>query len=363
MSTKSVSRGNLDLSVELSTREVVSGEDFAIFVLVKNPFDVPIWIERVHVSLPRALEWLSETSADRGDLQQKIKEKDKEFEDRLGKSLEHIEEQLTHLKGDLGSSDADLNRELWQLKEGIFGIRSDLRDRSSSASVEVGEGAEVDFLRVGATSVSVEVGIEKGEASQDYRPAKVGTLEISDPSIHQSRARLVELESSLPDEAALQPGNTAVYTIVLNTRSSLLFRPSKYRLQFNINYKLNSPSQAEDSLFTTTIAYDLSIRASVYSVIVGSAIGGLTGSVARFLQLSSFSHILSSLGPSFATLSVAVILSVMAVIFMARKSDIQSFVAVEDFWGGVLVGFLVGYSGTSFFVDLTGVDTLALSGL
>jgi hypothetical protein len=52
---------------------------------------------------------------------------------------------------------------------------------------------------------------------------------------------------------------------------------------------------------------------------------------------------------------LAVILSAVAVIFMARKSDTQSFVSVEDFWGGVLIGFLVGYTGTGFFGTLTHV--------
>lgn len=56
------------------------------------------------------------------------------------------------------------------------------------------------------------------------------------------------------------------------------------------------------------------------------------------------------------TLLVSVILSGIAIIFMVRKSDTQSFVSVEDFWGGLLIGFLVGYTGASFFQDLTGIN-------
>jgi hypothetical protein len=51
----------------------------------------------------------------------------------------------------------------------------------------------------------------------------------------------------------------------------------------------------------------------------------------------------------FVAIFLAIILSGMAVVFLARKSDAQSFVSVEDFWGGMLMGFLVGYTGTSFF--------------
>ncbi|HSF51191.1 MAG TPA: hypothetical protein VLA74_10565 [Nitrososphaeraceae archaeon] len=31
-----------------------------------------------------------------------------------------------------------------------------------------------------------------------------------------------------------------------------------------------------------------------------------------------------------------------------RKKDVQPFLTVEDFWGGLLLGFFVGYIGKSF---------------
>jgi hypothetical protein len=48
----SADKGLLDLSVELSMRDIMAGNEFAIFVMVKNPFTKPIWIHKVHVSLP-----------------------------------------------------------------------------------------------------------------------------------------------------------------------------------------------------------------------------------------------------------------------------------------------------------------------
>ncbi|MFD0346412.1 hypothetical protein ACFQ0M_10610 [Kitasatospora aburaviensis] len=61
------------------------------------------------------------------------------------------------------------------------------------------------------------------------------------------------------------------------------------------------------------------------------------------------------MGTTIGSLLLAVILSTAAIVFAARKSEAQSFVTVEDFWGGVLVGFLIGYSGTAAFAELTGV--------
>jgi hypothetical protein len=79
--------------------------------------------------------------------------------------------------------------------------------------------------------------------------------------------------------------------------------------------------------------------------------GGIAGSTARLLQIGS------AITWKELTISTVLVtlLSAIAIIFMVRKSDTQSFVSVEDFWGGLLIGFLVGYTGTSFFESLTGV--------
>ena len=53
-------QGLLDLSVELSTRDITAGNEFALFVLVKNPFNRPVWIREVNVSLPSELRLADE---------------------------------------------------------------------------------------------------------------------------------------------------------------------------------------------------------------------------------------------------------------------------------------------------------------
>ena len=166
----------------------------------------------------------------------------------------------------------------------------------------------------------------------------------------------------------MQPGSTVVYTAILYVEKSIVFTPSQYRLQFNVNYSFHAKElslsneqhdQGEVGIFTNTIAYELSIRPSVYSVIFGASLGGFTGAIARLLQITpsekwqTFSS--TDIVTSVITIAVAVILSSIAVVFMVRKSEAQSFISVEDFWGGLLIGFFVGYTGTSFFEQLTGV--------
>ena len=169
----------------------------------------------------------------------------------------------------------------------------------------------------------------------------------------------MKLKSSLPENSGLQPGSTAVYTVILNVKRSLLFTPAKYRLQFYVNYSFEpSQLQQDDSVtservFTNTVAHTLSIRPSVFSVLIGSIAGAVIGAVARLLQVQTPSTTRSVI----VSLVLCIILGGMAVIFMARKSDTQSFVSVEDFWGGILIGFLVGYTGTSFFESIVGATT------
>ncbi|MFK8849115.1 hypothetical protein [Streptomyces sp. Ac-502] len=41
-----------------------------------------------------------------------------------------------------------------------------------------------------------------------------------------------------------------------------------------------------------------------------------------------------------------------SLVAFARKSSAQPFVAIEDFWGGAIIGFSVGYFGFQNFADM-----------
>jgi hypothetical protein len=89
-------RGLLDLSVELSTREMTAGEEFALYVLVKNPFTHPVRVDSVHLSLPSELihpkkEDLHRQIQKNVDAQIEEIEKDREF---YKASLARIEKRL-----------------------------------------------------------------------------------------------------------------------------------------------------------------------------------------------------------------------------------------------------------------------------
>jgi hypothetical protein len=85
-----VRAGLLDLSVELSSPELFSGEDFAVYLIVKNPFDRPIWISAVKVNVPSQMHWRGEgddTNNNRGGTNRHGHPKEKETDGGTSSNL------------------------------------------------------------------------------------------------------------------------------------------------------------------------------------------------------------------------------------------------------------------------------------
>jgi hypothetical protein len=361
-------QGLLDLTVELSTSDVTAGNEFAIFVLVKNPFSKSVWIREVNVSLPSEL-----IRVDAEKIQEKIKENEenrkkqldenKQERIQLKEKIDNLQHQIDELTQVLKSRNGDsetISTLVFHLENELDTFREKLQLLNlGMSSVQIFKGAQVEVLKINSQSSEVQI-YDVAKGTSDNRPTRVQQIEINEPWLvyeQQAQERIVKLKSSLPNNSALQSGSTAVYTVVLNVKRSLIFTPSKYRLQFYVNYSFIKPNETDnetvlEKIYTNTLAHSLAIRPSVYSVLIGSIIGGMIGAIARLLQ----SPTIPSLQGTIVSLFLSIILGGMAVIFMARKSDAQSFVSVEDFWGGILIGFLVGYTGTSFFQSITGIQ-------
>lgn len=367
-STSGSSQGLLDLSVELSTVDITAGKEFTIFVLVKNPFSKPVWIQEVNVSLPSELKRLDD---------QEIQQRAKDAEEKQKQLAQEKKQEQIKLQSDIANLQAAIDGILTELKskpESAFSQEIDSLNRKIDRMSEklnelnVGESdirivgkADIGNIKIGSQSSSLKLDADnRGKSTSNQ--ITINQIEVYEPWLiyeQEAQSRTVSLKSSLPINTALLPGSTAVYTVILNVKRSLIFTPTKYRLQFYVNYGFESGESAQannhlslnENLYTNTIAHSISIRPSVYSVITGSVIGAAIGAIARLLQTSAT----PSLSSFIISLVLSTILGGMAIIFMARKSDTQSFVSVEDFWGGMLIGFLVGYTGTSFFESISGV--------
>ena len=80
-------------------------------------------------------------------------------------------------------------------------------------------------------------------------------------------------------------------------------------------------------------------------MVVGSILGAFLGTMAKTLNSVQF--------PSFKTIAVSIgasiVMSLIATIALARKTGTQGFITVEDFFGGFVVGALIGYGGSEYF--------------
>jgi hypothetical protein len=100
---------------------------------------------------------------------------------------------------------------------------------------------------------------------------------------------------------------------------------------FNLVYKT-----ARDGERWQSVPVTLDIRAAPWEIYEAAVVGGVAGSLVNTLSLS-----VNTLASG--------ILGLFLVLIAQRREDVQLGVSVEDALGGLVVGFLVGYLGTSYF--------------
>ncbi|MFE1880697.1 hypothetical protein [Streptomyces diastatochromogenes] len=348
--------GLLDLSVDLSVPEVYPGPDFTLYLHIKNPFAVPVWVKSVELSLPTQLHWRSPDAEPRKARRRKHVQAERGMLERViearNKRILEITQELSRLPADTEEQTArllDVMRTL--LTENSRDV--DLLAGNGSARVLADVSSTVNLHSPRTSNLTVEAARESTVNVYDIRP------------VNAEEPERVPLTGSLPPGAALEPGCTDVRTIRLGTRRTPFFLPAKYHLQLTVIYTMEPPQDstaeaAADSphqrVLSNTTSFTVPVKAALWKVMLGGVTGGAVGSTGRALQQTQDPGSLieaANLGPVIGALLLAVILSGAAIIFSARKSDAQSFVTVEDFWGGLLVGFLIGYSGTAAFSDIT----------
>lgn len=338
--------GLLDLSVDLSVPEVYSGTEFTLYLHVKNPFSQPVWIKSVELSLPVQLSALESNRQNRG-----FSESGELADEAIRSIIRERQSEVKRLR-DMAASgstpDSEREKSLVKARELEGEIRADLATLSGALSVASTGDSHVTLNDYGAATTSVNATGESHVTINSYKGNRKG------------EDRRVRLVGSIPPRAALQPGSTDVQTIRLESKKTPFFVPAKFKLQLTVIYGLQEPPVDDDALdrrdlYSNTTPFTVQVRAALWSVMLGSAFGGIIGSIARSLQGEGGSVAFS--GPhansTIGAVLLAAILSGAAVLFSARKSDTQSFVTVEDFWGGLLVGFLIGYSGTAAFAKIT----------
>lgn len=148
----------------------------------------------------------------------------------------------------------------------------------------------------------------------------------------------------------LEPGDSTTRAFTVKTRLNTQTSSTSFAVQFAIEYRegprLHSES-AEKTFF---------LRASMQMILLGAAIGSAAGFLLKNgsnLKVSTMQELLGIL----FEIGLTIITAFMTVVLLARKKDVQPLITVEDIWGGIAVGFLVTYSGSSLFDRLTNTNS------
>jgi hypothetical protein len=299
-------RGSLRLSVTTSSPQVTAGTDFSIFVLIQNPFDVPITIYQVQTHIPVEL-------IDVNGLRLHQAKRDKERQQR-------------------------------NASVGLLGlIKDNITDRTAHTGIAVAVGTdfnpkdEVDRQFINMTSTIGTMGDNSSMVGMQLNFPENPTSEELDRIFR----RIDDYKKGLIP-VTLQPGDSVVKQFVLRTRNWLFFTPLTHSFQIQVDYSSDGIDHAD------TVVYQQNIRAAMGAIAIGAVIGAAMGTILKSLTAPTP----SGLAYTLRIISASIVASVAVVIAFARKSSAQPIVSVEDFWGGALIGFSVGFFGFEQFFGL-----------
>jgi hypothetical protein len=301
-------RGPLALTPSLSSPQVTAGTDFSIFVTIQNPFDVPVTLYDVRTHLP----------------------------------VELLDVNRARLNSVLRAGEDGQRKDWWGIGEWLRSRRALIRSQSGVATA-VGTGFSPETV---AELIKTQVNIT-GDITAGTTIAGMVLNFPENPSSEELDSvfrRVLDLREGLVP-VRLQPGDQIIRQFRLRTRHWLFFAPLTHTFQIQANFSVDGADH------NCTVAYPVTIRAQLSAIILGGITGAIVGGLLRVLTQPA-----TNPGPGNAAkaILIAVLATLAVVVGFARKSSSQSFVSVEDFWGGGLIGVSVGFIGYEQFLDLFG---------
>jgi len=173
-----------------------------------------------------------------------------------------------------------------------------------------------------------------------------GTSDSSESSQERLRKKLLQ---RFPDEVNVTIPRDGYY------RYEYLFqagrsigsspKPDTHTISIKLCYSRINSQKREPSvpLHQEPMNIEVSIFPAFTSMLLGTLTGGFLGTMAVH-----YNQCISKCLPTWDLLSKLVfslIFSFIAGVVLMRRKDVQSFITIEDFWGGILIGFVIGYGG------------------
>jgi hypothetical protein len=147
---------------------------------------------------------------------------------------------------------------------------------------------------------------------------------------------------------------TEIFTLQAGWTGGLHPRPDTYTIRCDVTYTFDG------KIYHSSIEIDVSIFPSLASMLVGTLLGAVLGTVLKELfTKTELMKDINTLGiggtiaPIIPILFSNMILGFMIAVVLMRKKDVQPFLTIEDFWGGILVGFLTSYTSSQILEQLS----------
>lgn len=329
-------RGAVRTVVSTSTDTLVAGQEFSIFVTVQNPFEVPLTLHRVSTYLP----------AEFVDVGERLREVE------IGELQEEIEELrgiAARLGIDVSSLPIGRRRSLWarilpslsRISLGLFGITFDWRQSGGAGpaiardmgtlTTEVTAGVRLPLVGMISQTLKKEIVSEEDDA------ARAAWKERVQQELDRYQRAVESLQALDESATTMQPGNSTTRTFTVRSRRTIRFRPSTYKLNIEAEYEIGGVRNLD------TIEHVIHVRGSMVSMVLGALLGGVAGWLTS--KGPSLTPDLNALPSALLSFGTSILLAMITVVLLARKTDVQPLISIEDFWGGIAVGFLVAYSG------------------
>jgi hypothetical protein len=220
-------------------------------------------------------------------------------------------------------------------------------------SVETMIPAELEEIsEVGTLPKERNRGVAKGFATIDLEFLKEG---LSPPPY------LLQPDDRICKQLVLRTrGNSNIFDYknkkYLDTLKWLNFTPERLLLEIQIKYGVDYREHLD------SVKTEVDIQVGLKAIMVGAILGGLFGGFVRAISKSKFHgqwnlddvsvylcDAVLYFGNIVEYVVIAIVFSAIAVVAFARKTGVQKIVSIEDFYGGLLIGFIVGYQGPEYF--------------
>ncbi|MCB9857763.1 MAG: hypothetical protein H6818_18930 [Phycisphaerales bacterium] len=302
--TARAASGRLDVTVQEAS--FVAGSVSPVAIVLRNPFDVPV--EIVQIQGPRS-HHIYETD------RQKAK-----------RNAEAGRESPTESPSKAGLFARLAARSLGQilvsqvLPVPIF--TKEPTGREFNITAEPGSNVTIDRDLSGFMDVNVSA---KDNATVTFM---------------RKPAEQPAAEEDAPTAVVIQPHCEVVAYFEISTTGWLFFTPTRQPLSTQVTFRVDGEER------TQVVESEFEVKPPLGSMVIGAIVGGFLGSLARILN-SQADH--ASLQNSIVAVGAAIIMSLIGVIALSRKTGSQGFITVEDFFGGFVLGSLIGYGGAEYF--------------